>query len=357
MTEQRKTRKFICKGLAVGLLVLFSGNIVHARLQVISEVRKGLQHMEAGRFEEAIKEFKLATKRDPRNYIPYASLGNAYSALRRYQEAREAYEEAIIRAPNHGALYLAVAGASVRLEDYDKAISIYTKALKVDRSLAPLVYSNLCLTYRYLEQYTEALESCQKAIDLKPKEIALPYVYRGFLYYRLGKTEQALEDFEQATRLDPARASSYLNRAWVNLYLRRGAAATTDARYYLGLLKWRDEHSQYMVLVAHLGSRVANDKVFAREILQIAEKEVDTQAWPYPVIAYLQNNVTEQNLLALATDNNKMTEARTYIGMNYVLSGNDDKALVHFNWVRDNGNKRYFEYPLALSELKRITKE
>ena len=355
MIEQKKSRKIISRGFVVGLLVLLSGTIGHAKLQVVSEIRRGLQYMEAGRFEEAIQEFKLASKRDPRNYVPYASLGNAYNALRRYEEAREAYENALLRAPNNGALYFAIAGTSVRLKDYDKAISTYNQALKVDRSLAPRTHSYLCLVYRQMERYTEALESCQKAIDLKPKDLALPYVFRGVVHYYLGKTDQALQDFEQAIRIDPAEAASYLNRAWINLYLRRGAAATTDARFYLGLKKWREEHSQYMVIVAHLGSRLANDKAFAQGILQIAEKEVDTKAWPYPVIAYLQNKMTEPELLGLATDDYKMTEARTYIGMNHVLSGNEDKAVEYFNWVRDKGDKRYFEYPLALSELKRIT--
>ena len=311
--------------------------------------------MEAGRFEEAIQEFKLASKRDPRNYVPYATLGNAYSALRRYQEANEAYENAIIRAPNNGSLYLALAGTYFRLGDLEKAVSTYKEASKIDRSLVPQVYSNLCLTYRHMERYTEALESCQKAIDLKPADLSTPYTYRAYVHYGLGKHDQALQDLEQAIRLNPAHSSSYLNRAWMNLYLRRGSEATTDARFYLGLKKWRDEHSQYMVIVAHLGSRLANDKAFAQGILQIAEKEVDTKAWPYPVIAYLQNKMTEQELLALATDDNKMTEVRTYIGMNHVLSGDDGKAAIHFNWVKDNGNKRFFEYPLVLSELKRIT--
>jgi hypothetical protein len=42
-------------------------------------------------------------------------------------------------------------------------------------------------------------------------------------------------------------------------------------------------------------------------------------------------------LLALATDNDKLTEARCFLGLDDALKGNKDQALAHFHWVRDNG--------------------
>jgi hypothetical protein len=55
-----------------------------------------------------------------------------------------------------------------------------------------------------------------------------------------------------------------------------------------------------------------------------------------------------ENLLALATDSNKMTEAQTYIGMNLALSNHRNEARPHLLWVTENGNRSYFEYQLAL---------
>jgi hypothetical protein len=37
-----------------------------------------------------------------------------------------------------------------------------------------------------------------------------------------------------------------------------------------------------------------------------------------------------------------------------LLKGKQDDAIKHFNWVRSYGNKQFFEYPLAIEELKRM---
>ena len=36
------------------------------------------------------------------------------------------------------------------------------------------------------------------------------------------------------------------------------------------------------------------------------------------------------------------------------LNGNPAEALPHLHWVRENGNKNFVEYPLALAEIERI---
>jgi lipoprotein NlpI len=59
-------------------------------------------------------------------------------------------------------------------------------------------------------------------------------------------------------------------------------------------------------------------------------------------------------LIALATDGDKKTEAQAYIGMDLSLAGKSDEALIYLRWVKDNGNKNFVEYTLALSEINRI---
>jgi hypothetical protein len=66
--------------------------------------------------------------------------------------------------------------------------------------------------------------------------------------------------------------------------------------------------------------------------------------------------MTADNLLKLATDNDKMTEARAYIGMNLLLSGKTDTAQPYLRWVVENGNKNFHEYLFAKSALERAGK-
>ena len=111
-------------------------------------------------------------------------------------------------------------------------------------------------------------------------------------------------------------------------------------------------HSQYMVLVAHFGYRLEHRDQDARKVLTDCASKCDVTAWPYPVMRYLRNEIPETTLMDSATDNDKMTEAHAYVGMNLSLLGQSQEALRHFKWVKENGNRDFTEYSLAMSESK-----
>jgi lipoprotein NlpI len=81
---------------------------------------------------------------------------------------------------------------------------------------------------------------------------------------------------------------------------------------------------------------------------------MDAKSWPAALVKYLRADIGEKDLLALATDNDKMTEARAYVGMSLALEGRLDAARTHLEWVVKNGNRDFIEYGLAKSELRRI---
>lgn len=150
---------------------------------------------------------------------------------------------------------------SVHLKEgrYSAAVSAFKKAITWGQNFSE-AYVNLSAAYVSMERNEDAAEASTSAINIKPANmaiVALAYLNRGRAYSKLGRYEQAIHDFDEVIRLDPQNASSYLYRAWTNLYLARGDNAATDALYYLGLKRWRDTHAPYMVIVAHLGFRQA----------------------------------------------------------------------------------------------------
>ena len=73
------------------------------------------------------------------------------------------------------------------------------------------------------------------------------------------------------------------------------------------------------------------------------------------MIGYLRGDLTADALLAQAGSNNdRLTEAHGYLGMDLLLKDQKDGALQQLRWVQDHGNKRFIEYTLATIELKRI---
>jgi lipoprotein NlpI len=89
-------------------------------------------------------------------------------------------------------------------------------------------------------------------------------------------------------------------------------------------------------------------------VLDDAARKCDTGAWPYPAIAYMRGELPAEGLPAAASNNDRKTEARAYLGMDLLLRGRIADAREHFVWVKEYGNKRFLEYPLAVAELARL---
>ncbi len=58
-------------------------------------------------------------------------------------------------------------------------------------------------------------------------------------------------------------------------------------------------------------------------------------------------------MLDAAADNDQQTEAHAYVGVVLWLSDAAEKAKEHLVWVRDNGNRDFIEYDLAVLLLRR----
>ena len=64
-----------------------------------------------------------------------------------------------------------------------------------------------------LSQYQRAIQDFDQAIRLNPQ--ADSYFNRGFAYRSLGQFERAIEEYDEAIRLNPQYAVAYYNRGAV----------------------------------------------------------------------------------------------------------------------------------------------
>ncbi|KAG4077495.1 hypothetical protein HA402_002922 [Bradysia odoriphaga] len=93
----------------------------------------------------------------------------------------------------------------VKSNDYKTAIQHYTKAIEMRED--PVFYSNRALCFLKLEQYTECIDDCSKAVQLDPKLV------KGF-YRRMQANEVlcnfdlALNDCKEVIKLDPKNADA-----------------------------------------------------------------------------------------------------------------------------------------------------
>lgn len=232
-----------------------------------------------------------------------------------------------------------------------QAMESFDKAIRLKPTYAE-AYSARGNMHNRLVQNERAIQDFDEAIRLNPQYVEA-YYNRANAYMDTGQLEKALKDYDATMTLNPAHAEALYNRALTHLLLAQGAAAN-DARAYLEQKGWQDERGLYIVLIGYFGYRYGRDEDGARKLVEEAKVKCNTSMWPYPVVRYLLRELSSQELLTQAVDDDKRTEARAYTGIDLSLAGKRDEALAHLRWVKDNGNKGFIEYALAAAEFNRM---
>jgi lipoprotein NlpI len=133
----------------------------------------------------------------------------------------------------------------------------------------------------------------------------------------------------------------------------RRPGAAQGFQDYLTVHGWKDRWAVYAVILGHLAARQTGDQAMADRFLKDSTGKFE-ETWPYPVLQYLRGEIKESKLIMLATDQGQRTEARCYLGIDQLLAGRKEGALIHFRWVKANGEWTYCEYPIAVAELERL---
>ena len=314
----------------------------------------GRAYISMGRVSDALEPLKAAARLDPQNAVVRLNLGITLASLRRADEALAEMNEAKRLAPRdprvHNELGNVLHNSFGRMEE---ALAAYQEALRLNPNV-PAVHHNIGLMLMRLGRFNEAVGPLQEALRLNPAYRNARY-HLSNAYSRLGRYAEAVDSWTKFLELVPDGKEALGSRAWNYMYLGgRGREAAADARSFLRVAGWRDEGSQFMVLLAHLGHRQAGQDAEARAVLEECVKRCAGGAWPYPVIRHMLGELSSEELMGLADNNDKKTEAHTYIGMKLLLDGRGAEARTHFAWVKEYGNKRFLEYPLALAELGRL---
>ena len=132
------------------------------------QMKEGQDHLDAGRYQQALAAFEQAIRLEPRYTYAYALKGQTLSLLKRHQEALAAYERAIQIAPNEAVLYLLKEDALYDCGRYGEALTAVERAIQLDPNEATY-HNSKGRDLEALKRYSEALAAYQQAIQLDPK--------------------------------------------------------------------------------------------------------------------------------------------------------------------------------------------
>ncbi|MCX7885669.1 MAG: tetratricopeptide repeat protein [Verrucomicrobiae bacterium] len=169
-------------------------------------VQLALAQMRQKHYTQALDTLSVARKKFPTRFQSVYLTGVIFAEQKDYAKAVAAYAEAeqLLKDELQGkpasAFYFSYGAACERAGQYEKAAALFRKSLELDPN-----NHNAANYLGYMwadrnENLNEALELIQKAVSLQPDNAA--YLDSlGWVYYRLGRLEDALKHLRRAIEL------------------------------------------------------------------------------------------------------------------------------------------------------------
>jgi tetratricopeptide (TPR) repeat protein len=180
-----------------------------------------------------IKEYLIAIKLRPDYAEAYYNLGNVYFTQGEHEQAITAYKRAIELKPTYAQAYNGLGNALVDEKLYKEAQEHYKTALRLKPGYSEAQY-NLCVTYIYNAQYQKAVTACKRAVA--QEKDAQAYNNLGNAFFRVGKSDKALQAYRKALEINPRLAEAHFNVAAINLVYKKDKQAAMKHKRILDKL-------------------------------------------------------------------------------------------------------------------------
>jgi tetratricopeptide (TPR) repeat protein len=227
---QLKFAVMVCVGIAVCALACKAQTSGHASgppQAAVTLIEQARGAAAAGRFAEAIADYREALRIAPRNLEAEIGLAQAFRAVHNFDAATQILEQARREHPKSAAPLAILGDLDLELQTYDAAIAHLTAALAIDPANLD-ARNRLAVAYKAkggAADVAAALEQIAKVLARDP-ENALALYTRAEIYANQNRDALALPDAERVVELQPQnpRGRELLGK----ILVRAPAGATAD---------------------------------------------------------------------------------------------------------------------------------
>lgn len=188
--------------LAIMEYKLVNDNILFGEVVKELDFRKEYSQLllQTNQTNDALKEFILLTKLEPRNAENFYQVGVLYEAINRYDLAIGFMKKAVLLDKKHAKAHAEIGLMLYRTKQYGEA----KKEIDISLKLSPDNYSSYYYLGKILKDAKDipgavkAFEKAQRDPELKLKAI----VERGTCFMMVNRIDNAIPDFQRAIELD-----------------------------------------------------------------------------------------------------------------------------------------------------------
>ena len=145
---------------------------------------KGFEYAQKSDADGAIECWEKTVELDPKHFIGWYDLGNAYYLGKEdIAKAFECWEKALELKPDDIDLIYNMGNAYREMGEYDKAIGCYKKIVEIEPEDHE-AWNNMANTYHFKGDEDQAIECWKKAVKIKPDKFELLRKYGLDLGFR-----------------------------------------------------------------------------------------------------------------------------------------------------------------------------
>lgn len=207
----------VSRALVAATVIAFASPLFAAATQLPAETKgdpkpdtlAAQSFLKRARYEDAIRQAKLALGRDER-YVPaMVVLAKAYFYEKKYELATSIIDIAKSIDSNNAECYNLLGFIALTRDDRISATAAFKKASELDGNDGN-VWNNLAAQYLFAKNYDGALEAAQRATQRLP-QFAKAWLNLGSAQRGKQQFAEAESSYKRASQLDPNYADAYFN--------------------------------------------------------------------------------------------------------------------------------------------------
>lgn len=202
----------------------------------------GMDYIRQGQYAKAEAMYDLVIGAEPGDAENYAWRGYANIQAGDYLGARRDYSALVEMMPNHFDGHNSLCWAYGELRQFDEALEHCQRALELAVSSMEymLAYENRCWVYVEMREYEAAASDCGRVFEIQPicvihEVCALAHFNIGRILMAWGETDAAIGRFNCASALGSGYADMYLDIAAIYDKLGYETAARANYEKYVEL--------------------------------------------------------------------------------------------------------------------------
>ena len=169
----------------------------------LSAVELANSHIEKGDLEEAERIISTAIQKDQSSADYYVKRGKIFEAKRQFEDAVRDYQKATQIDSQHLEAWVGLGNAFIQTTNLTEAVEAYGHALKIKpRDIAASLGRGNAL--RSLHRYEDAIIDYSRVLEQRSDD-ADCLEFRGWCYDEEGQPASALDDFQDALKLDQSK--------------------------------------------------------------------------------------------------------------------------------------------------------